>query len=379
MSIMAKRKWLVGAAVLALVVVAFLARGLWTSGKTDARAQGAGERVVTVETATAARKKVPVLLTALGTVTPIASVAIKPRIDTAIMAVHFRDGERVEKGQLLFTLDCRQIEAQISQTEGAVARDRAQLAGAERDVTRYTDLVSKNATPVTNLDNAKTQADVFRAAITSDQGVLDNLKVQQGFCKISAPIPGRISAAAVKVGNIVRQADLAPMATINQTAPVYVSFSTPQRNLDDIRQALAAESATVDVSIPGGAAKSAAGQVTMVENTVDPTTGMIMVRATMPNANELLWPGALVNTVVTLREQDDVVVPTAAVQVSQTGTFVFVVKDNKAVVTPVKVARTLGRETALESGLNGNEVVVTDGQLQLTNGRTVRIRPKAGA
>ncbi len=376
---MAKRKWLVGAAVLALVVVAFLARGLWTSGKTDARAQGAGERVVTVETATAARKKVPVLLTALGTVTPIASVAIKPRIDTAIMAVHFRDGERVEKGQLLFTLDCRQIEAQISQTEGAVARDRAQLAGAERDVTRYTDLVSKNATPVTNLDNAKTQADVFRAAITSDQGVLDNLKVQQGFCKISAPIPGRISAAAVKVGNIVRQADLAPMATINQTAPVYVSFSTPQRNLDDIRQALAAESATVDVSIPGGAAKSAAGQVTMVENTVDPTTGMIMVRATMPNANELLWPGALVNTVVTLREQDDVVVPTAAVQVSQTGTFVFVVKDNKAVVTPVKVARTLGRETALESGLNGNEVVVTDGQLQLTNGRTVRIRPKAGA
>lgn len=375
---MAKRKWLLGAAVLALIVVAFFARGFWTTDKTDARAQGAAERVVTVETAIAQRKKVPVLLTALGTVTPIASVAIKPRIDTAITAVHFRDGERVEKGQLLFTLDCRQIEAQISQTEGAVARDRAQLAGAERDVTRYTDLVGKNATPVTNLDNAKTQADVFRAAITSDQGVLDNLKVQQSFCNISAPIPGRISAAAVKVGNIVRQADTAPMATINQTAPVYVSFSTPQRNLDDIRQALAAETAAVEVSIPG-AGKTSPGLVTMVENAVDQTTGMIIVRATMPNANELLWPGALVNTVVTLREQDDIVVPTAAIQVSQTGTFVFVVRDNKAVVQPVKVARSLGRETALESGLNGNEVVVIDGQLQLTNGRTVRIRPKAGA
>ena len=375
---MAKRKWLWGGAVLALVVVALFARGLWTAGKTDARAQGAPERVVSVETAIAQRKKVPVLLSALGTVTPIASVAIKPRIDTAITEVHFRDGERVEKGQLLFTLDCRQIEAQISQTEGAVARDRAQLAGAERDVTRYTDLVGKSATPVTNLDNAKTQADVYRAAITSDQGVLDNLKVQQSFCKVSAPIPGRISAAAVKIGNIVRQADTAPMATINQTAPVYVSFSTPQRNLDDIRQAVAAESAAVEVSIPG-AAKTAAGQVTMVENTVDQTTGMITVRATMPNANELLWPGALVNTVVTLREQEDVVVPTAAVQVSQTGTFVFVVKDNKAVVQPVTVARSIGRETALQSGLNGNEVVVTDGQLQLTNGRAVRIRQKPGA
>ena len=116
----------------------------------------------------------------------------------------------------------------------------------------------------------------------------------------------------------------------------------------------------------------------MVENTVDPTTGMITVRATMPNTNELLWPGALVNTVVTLRQQDDVVVPSAAVQVSQSGTFVFVVKDNKAIVQPVTVARSMGQETALQSGLDGNETVVTDGQLQLTNGRAVRIRQKAG-
>ena len=184
-----KRKWIIGAAVLAFVVLGFLTRGFWSGGKTDARAQGATERVVTVETAVALRKRVPVQLSSLGTVTPIASVAIKPRVDTAITDVHFRDGERVEKGQLLFTLDCRQIEAQISQTEGAVARDQAQLAGAERDVNRYTDLVSKSATPVTNLDNAKTQSDVFRAAITSDTGVLDNLKVQQGYCKITAPIP----------------------------------------------------------------------------------------------------------------------------------------------------------------------------------------------
>ena len=178
--------------------------------------------------------------------TPIASVAIKARVDTTIVGVHFRDGAHVNKGDLLFTLDCRAMEAQIAQTEGMVARDKAQLAGAERDVARYTDLVAKAATPVINLDNAKTQSEVFRAAIKSDEGLLENLKVQLSFCTITAPISGRISAATVKIGNFVRQADLTPMATINQMAPVYVSFTVPQKNLPDIRQAIAAETATVE-------------------------------------------------------------------------------------------------------------------------------------
>ena len=134
--------------------------------------------MVPVEVATAERKKVPVRVESLGNVTPIASVAIKARVDTKITAVHFRDGAEVKKGDLLFTLDGRAIEAQIAQTEGTVARDQAQLDGAERDVARYTDLVAKGATPVVNLDNAKTQADVFRAAIKADQGLLENLKVQ---------------------------------------------------------------------------------------------------------------------------------------------------------------------------------------------------------
>ena len=368
---MTKRKWLFGVAALALIGIALLIRGLWTSDGA-ARSQAAAQ-AVPVEVATAERKAVPVRIESLGSVTPIASVAIKARVDTAIMAVHFRDGAEVKKGELLFTLDGRAIEAQIAQTEGMVARDRAQLAGAERDVARYSDLVVKNATPVINLDNAKTQADVYRAAIKSDQGLLDNLKVQLSYCTITAPINGRISAAAVKVGNFVRQADTAPMATINQMAPVYVSFTVPQKVLPEIRLALAAETATIEAVIPGEQ-KRANGQVTMIENTVDPATGMATIRATMPNEHEVLWPGTLVTTELTLRIEQAVVVPSNAVQVSQTGNFVFVINDDVAKVQPVKVERTVGNLSVIGSGLKGGETVVTDGQLLLSNG--TRVNPR---
>ena len=368
---MTKRKWLFGVAALALIGIVLLIRGLWPSDGA-ARSQAA-VHVVPVEVATAERKAVPVRIESLGSVTPIASVAIKARVDTAIMAVHFRDGAEVKTGDLLFTLDGRAIEAQIAQTEGMVARDRAQLAGAERDVARYTDLVAKSATPVINLDNAKTQADVYRAAIKSDQGLLDNLKVQLSYCTITAAIDGRISAAAVKVGNFVRQADTAAMATINQMAPVYVSFTVPQKVLPEIRQALAAETATIEAVVPGEQ-KRANGQVTMIENTVDPTTGMATIRATMPNEHEVLWPGTLVTAELTLRIEQAVVVPSNSVQVSQTGNFVFVINDAVAKVQPVTVERTVGSLSVIGSGLKGGETVVTDGQLLLSNG--TRVNPR---
>jgi multidrug efflux system membrane fusion protein len=369
---MIKRKWLIGVGVLALIGVALLARGFWSPE--GAKAQRQTGRVVQVEVGKAERKQVPVRVDALGNVTPIASVAIKARVDTTIEGVHFQDGAEVKKGDLLFTLDGRAIEAQIAQTEGTVARDRAQLAGAERDVRRYTDLVAKGATPQTNLDNSQTLADVYRAAIKSDQGLLDNLKVQLSYCTIRAPIDGRISAAAVKVGNFVRQADTSAMAIINQMAPVYVSFTVPQKVLPEIRQALTAGTATIEAVIPGDQ-KHATGHVTMIENTVDSTTGMATIRATMPNQGEILWPGTLVTTQLTLREEEAVVVPTAAVQVSQTGNFVFVINNGVAKVQAVKVERAVGNLTVISSGLTGNETVVTDGQLLLSNGTRVNPRP----
>jgi multidrug efflux system membrane fusion protein len=369
---MTKRKWLFGVAALALIGIAVLGRSMWTGGDGGRRLQRAA-RVVPVEVAKAVRKAVPVRIESLGSVTPIASVAIKARVDTAITAVHFRDGAEVKKGDLLFTLDGRAIEAQIAQTEGTIARDQAQLEGAERDVRRYTDLVAKNATPVINLDNAKTQAAVYRAAIKADSGLLDNLKVQLSYCTITAPIAGRISAAAVKVGNFVRQADTTPMAIINQMAPVYVSFTVPQNVLPKIRQALAAETATIEAIIPGEQ-KRESGQVTMIENTVDSATGMATIRATMPNEHEVLWPGTLVTAELTLRVEEAVVVPSPAVQVSQTGNFVFVINAGVAKVQPVKVERTIGGLSVIGSGLKGGETVVTDGQLLLSNGTRVNTR-----
>jgi RND family efflux transporter MFP subunit len=354
----------------------------WLTGE-QAAAQapkgGPAQRAVAVEVARAVRKKSPVLLEALGNVTTIASVAVRPRLDSEITGVHFTDGALVKQGDLLITLDSRAIEAQIAQAEGNLAKDQAQLEGAERDFRRYAELVPKGATPQLNLDNAKTAADTFRAAIKADIAALENLKVQLSYCSIRAPIAGRISQAAVKVGNFARAADTLPIATINQMAPVYVTFSVPQRSLPELRVAMVETGSAVEAIIPGDRRRSG-GTITMIENTIDPTTGMATLRATMPNANELLWPGTLVTTQVTLRTEEAVVVPTAAIQVSQQGNFVFVVKDNVATVVPVKVSRLLGDETVLESGIEDDDVVVTDGHLQLTNGARVNVRErKAGA
>jgi membrane fusion protein, multidrug efflux system len=375
---MSKGKWLVALAALAVVGAgAYLTQPVWNAPK--ASAQPAGPRVIPVEIATAQLRDMPVRLEALGTVTPIASVAIKARLETVITQVHFRDGATVKEGDLLFTLDGRQIEAEIKRVEAVIAGAVAQQEQAERDVQRYSELIAKNATTQVTLNNAQTQVNVSAALAASGRATLDNLKVQLDYTRIRAPISGRISQAAVKIGNFVRPADLTPLATINQMKPVYVTFGVAQRSLPDLRKALAAETATVEATAPGDT-RSALGQVTMIENTVDPATGMVLVRATMDNKDELLWPGTLVSTQVVLRVEKAVVVPSQVVQVSQSGPFVFVVQDGVARVRPVTVDRTMDMQSVITKGLEGGETVVLDGQLLLVDGARVTPRKgKAGA
>jgi RND family efflux transporter MFP subunit len=336
---MSKKTWFFGAVVLALaggavfvhnkwptVVPGYWAtfvKSYWPAERTSARPPGRAraDRPVPVEVAKVVRKEVPVKLDALGTVTPIAKVALKTRVDTTITAVHFRDGARVEKGDLLFTLDCRQIEADMKRIQAVIDGAEATLAEARRDVARYTELAARNATPIVTLNKARTLVNVSKATAESNRAQLENLKVQLGFCSIKAPISGRISMAHVKVGNFVRQADSAPMATIIQVAPVYVSFPVPQQHLPAIREALAARTARIQATIPGAEKKKPEdGRVSMIENTIDEATGMATLRATMPNADERLWPGTLVSVDLTLRSEDAIVVPSNAVQVSQDGT-----------------------------------------------------------
>lgn len=373
---MNKRRIVVVGGLLVLAAGGYMAaaRSGWTPfAAAQAPARPPAQRIIPVEVAKVEKRRVPVRVDALGTVTPIASVAIKSRLETTITGVHFTDGARVKEGDLLFTLDSRALEAQIRQAEGVIARDRAQVDGAERDIRRYTELVAKNATPVTNLDNAKTQADTHRANIKAAEAFLENLKVQLSYTHMTSPISGRIGAPTVRIGNFVRPADLAPLVTINQTAPIYIAFSVPQRVLGEVRDAMAEGTAAVEATIPG-TDKSVAGRVTMFDNTVDATTGMVSLRATMENADEALWPGSLVNTRLTLRVEDAVVVPSPALQVGQSGVFVYVVKDGAVTVRPVTVVRAADGQSVIGKGLTDGEIVVTDGQLLLSNGTKVAPR-----
>ena len=376
---MKKRNWMLFIGVIGIAAVAaYATRTSWMGG--GASAQGPQRpRMVSVEIAKAERKSVPVDVDAIGMVTPISSVALKSRVETTIVSVHFEDGAKVNEGDLLFTLDARQIDAQIEQAEGMLAKDQAQLEGAQRDLRRFSDLIGKGATTQVNVDNAKTQADILIGTIKADQSALDNLKVQKSFTIIRAPFSGRISAANVKIGNFVRPADTAPLAVINQMAPVYVTFAIPQRVLVELREAMAAGDSRVIATIPGHQ-RAEDGKVAMVENSVDSTTGMITVRGIMNNANETLWPGILVNTKLIIRSEDAVTVPSAAVQRSQNGNFVFIMRDGKAHVEPVSVSRTFQGMSVIASGLSGGEDVIVDGQLLLSEGTPVAPRaPKAGA
>ena len=371
---MKRRILLIGvAAALALAGGYAAMRAFTPEGAVAQSPKGKGKAAVSVEVAQAVKKRVPVRIDLLGNVTPMAQVAVKPRIDSEIIEVHFGDGAMVRKGDMLFTLDHRSIDAQIRQTQGVLNGAKAQLEQATRDVERYEALVAKNAVTMVTLHNAKTQVNIFTAAVESNSAQLELLRVQRDFTFIRAPITGRVSMANVKVGNYARQADAIPLATIIQVAPVYVTFALPQHNLPELRQAITNETAVIQALVPGDTRRSS-GQVTMVENTVDAATGTVPVRATMPNTDELLWPGTLVQVQLMFRDEDVVTVPRAAVQVSQSGTFVFVVKNSVAEVQAVKVARTVDGNVVVESGLSGGETVVTEGQLRLSSGTRVSVR-----
>jgi len=300
-------------------------------------------------------------------------------VSRALTQLRQRGAIVLDSSRVVRIIDRGALQAQIRQVQGLLEGAKAQLEQAERDVSRYTELIAKNATTQVTLNNARTQVTLWRASVDSNTGQLENLNIQLSYCTIRAPISGRVSMAAVKVGNFVRQADLTPLATIIQTAPVYVTFSVSQGYLPDLRQALVNESATIEAVIPGDT-RRANGQVTMIENSVDAPTGMVPVRATMPNDDELLWPGTLVTVRLTFREEEAVTVPSTAVQVSQSGTYVFVVDDGVAKVQPVTVARVSESDSVIASGLAGGETVVTNGQLQLSNGTKVAPRgPKVGS
>jgi membrane fusion protein, multidrug efflux system len=334
---------------------------------------------VPVLIAPAAHKPMPVRVDAIGTVQPIATVAVKSRVDGEIAEVKISDGQAVKAGDVLFVLDTRAAEAQLKQAEATLVKDRAQLENAKRDVGRYKPLTEKEFVSRQQLDTAQTNVASLEATVLADQAIIDTFKVQLTYYTIRSPLDGRVGTIALKTGNAVKAQDTISLVTINQIKPIYVSYAVPQRELPGIRAAVGAGTVPVQASVPGDLGTPINGKIFFFDNQIDPTTGTISLKAIFDNADERLWPGEFVNVSSTLRvETDAVTVPSSAVQVGQNGSYVFVVKqDNTVEMRPVTVNRTVGNESVISKGLNADERVVTDGQLRLTNGSRVEIRTSA--
>jgi len=334
---------------------------------------------VTIVTAKAERRPMPVRIDAIGTVQAISTVNIRSRVDSQIMAVEFRDGATVNKGDVLFRLDSRQLEAQSRQAEANVARDKASLIAAESDLRRAEELSRREIATDQRLDNARTAVSTLRAAIRGGEAAVDSLRVQLSYYTITAPVSGRVGVAALKEGNIAKSGDSsATLATINQIDPIYVSFAVAQRYLPEIREAMQAKTAAVQAT-QQGAGKSVEGTIAVVDNSVDATTGTIQIRASFDNPDEALWPGALCQVRLTLRtEPDAVTVAREAVQTGQNGSYVFVIENGTARARPIVVSRNIEDRVVIASGLTGDETVVVDGQLLLTDGARTIERGRGG-
>jgi multidrug efflux system membrane fusion protein len=276
---------------------------------------------------------------------------------------------------VLFELDSRGIEAQVKQAEANLARSRAQLEQAQRDVKRFELLTASDAGSKVQLDNGRTTVQTVQAQIHADEAALEALKVQLTYYTIRAPISGRVGIAGIKAGNIAKTGDgSVPLAVINQISPIYVAFNVPQRLLPELREALAKGTSKVQAT-PQGLTEAVDGKVAVIDNNVDTTSGTITLRGIFENADEILWPGQLCDVRLVIRtEPDAITVPREAVQQSQSGLIVFVVEDGLARVRPVTVDRSLRGLSVVKTGLQGNETVVTDGQLLLTDGAKVETR-----
>lgn len=321
----------------------------------------------------------PIILSAPGTVEPLATVAVKPRVDGQIVEVGFAEGDLVTEGQVLFRLDNRLATAQIQQAEANIAKDEAALRAAESVLARREVLVQKKIVSEENTETAKQAVDVLKATINASRALRDGQRTQLDYLTIRAPITGRTGTINAKLGATVRGGDTTQLVTINQTKPIAIGFALPQSDLAALKQALAAKS-KAEIVIPGTAPIKAAAIISMVENQVDKQTGTVLAKAVAENAGETLWPGQAVEVALTVEVKLNVVaVPASAVLPSQDGMLVWVVgADNKVSTRKVMLDRIVKQTAFLADGLKAGEQVVTDGQIRLAPGGAVAIREPRG-
>jgi len=323
----------------------------------------------------AARRAVPYELLATGTVEPIQTVAVQAQVSGPIVRIAFREGQDVKKGQVLFELDPRPFQAALEQAQALLSRDRATAQNAEQDVKRYAVLADKEYVTAQQNDAVRTTAAAATATVASSQAAVDQARLNLQYATIRAPIAGRTGSLRVREGNLVRSTDALPLVTINQIQPILARFAVPASNLPAIQKYRAQRIAVAADPIGGGAPSE--GTLAFIDNTVDTATGTILLKASFPNTDGALWPGAFVNVRLRLYvDQDALVVPASAVVAGQQGSFVFVVQpDSSAVTKAVKVDRTAGDLVIVSGEIRPGDRVVTDGQLRLRQGVKVQIKP----
>ena len=364
--------------LVALVVVVTLATLLSACGKS--KAGPPAEAAAPVVVAAAMQRDIPVEVKAVGTVEAFSNVQVKSMIAGEITREGFSEGQDVRKGDLLFVIDRRPYEAALAQAQGNLARDLAQEANARAQATRYAALFKEGVVSREQYDQITTAADALKQAVEADRAAVETAKVNLTYTTIHSPIDGRTGNLMVHRGNVVKANDI-PILSINQVQPIYATFAVPEMYLPEIKRYQAGgRRLAVLVRVPNEP-KPAEGVLTFIDNTVDPATGMIKLKATFANHDRRLWPGQFADVSLTLStDKNAVLIPSAAVQTGQNGQYVFVVKaDNTAELRNVTVSRIVGSDSVITSGVRAGEQVVTDGQVRLTPGRKVALSKPANA
>jgi multidrug efflux system membrane fusion protein len=393
--------------ILLVVLWRFLGDRAATSGGAGRGGRGGGE-VVPVEVAPVTQQDVPIQIKSIGNVEAQSTIAVRSQVEGTLMSVGFVPGQEVKKGAVLFMIDPRPLQAQLSTAEAnllksmaavrqgndIVARDEATAANDRVVVARDLRLVEAGVIPREQYDNdvaklrsseATVRADQssvanLQAAQKAEEATVQNARIQLSYTTIRAPLAGKTGNLAVTAGNLVRANDTTSMVTITTSSPIYVTFSVPERDLVRIRQSSGKEGLVVRGEIPGDESNPVMGKLSLVDNTVDPATGTVKLKATFVNDDRRLYPGQFVNVVMTLGTATQaIVVPTQAVQVGQDKSFVYVAKaDGTVEIRTVKTGTTMESMTVIEDGLKPGEQVVTDGQLRLVPGAKVQVKGQGG-
>jgi len=332
-----------------------------------------------VITAVVATRTIPLVVEAVGNVESIAQVAVKSMVSAEVKKVHFAEGKDVAKGEVLFTLDARPFEVAIRKGEADLARIRAQLATARVNAERYGRLVKDGIVTSEQYDALRTQAESLEADLASQQASIDTQKVQLSYCTIRSPIAGRTGNLLITAGNVVKANDTQSMVTINQITPIYVAFAVPEREFARIRQHLAKGRLKVEASISGDSGPPESGQISFLDNAVDPATATIKLKGVFANTRTRLWPGQFVTVRLILSTiSDAVVVPSQALQTGQQGQYLFVVSGDTAEMRPVKTGVVHDGVTVIEQGLKSGERIIIDGQLRVVPGGKVMVKQATG-